>query len=158
EHQLANVLKADGHLVELAPKFGSELVNELGHGKGLGNVPGQLARSRQVPYQQRKDLVWIDKGTVSIDGPNAVAVTVSAKACAVLSPADRLAQRFDVGLDGLGMDSSEARVPVAADFVAGHAIALENLREQARSCAVHGVKDEAKFGLTQALPVHQLFN
>src|SRR6266404_7759264 len=59
QHQLANVFEADRNFVQLAIEFRGKLIDQLGHGKRLGNIAGELTRAREVPDEQREDLVWI---------------------------------------------------------------------------------------------------
>ena len=158
EHELADVFEADGDFVELAAEFGGELVDELGDGESFGDVAGEIAGSGEVPDEQGENLVRIDERAVAIDGADAVAVAVGAEAGVVFSGAHGLAQRVDVRLDGFGMDAAEARIARAANFVAGDAVAAEKFEEQAGGGAVHGVGDEAKFGVANALPVDEFFD
>jgi len=42
QHQLANVFEADRNFVQLAIEFRGKLIDQLGHGKRLGNIAGSL--------------------------------------------------------------------------------------------------------------------
>src|ERR1700730_1810357 len=95
---------------------------------------------------------------VAVDGADAIAVSIGAKPGIVFARKDRLARIFDVGFDGLGMNAAEAWVALAADFGAGNSVSLEEFAEEARGCAVHRVRHEAKLCFAQAWPIHQLFD
>jgi hypothetical protein len=158
EHQLADIFEADGYFVELAVEFGGKLVDQLGDGKSFGDVSREIAGSGEVPDEQREDLMRVDEGAVAIDRADAVAVAVGAKAGVVFTREDCLAQRGDVRLDGFGMRAAEERVAGATNLVAGDAVALEEVGQESRCGAVHGVGDEAKFGFTQAVPIDKFLD
>src|SRR5260370_22237691 len=79
KHQLADVLEADGHFVKLPAEFCGELVDELGNRKSFGDVSRQVASSREVPDEQRKNLVGVDERAVAVDGADAVAIAIGAQ-------------------------------------------------------------------------------
>src|SRR5579885_3237577 len=74
EHELADVLEADRHLVEFAAELGRELVNKLSDGEGFGNVAGQVTRSSEVPNEERENLVRIDEGPGSVNRADAIGI------------------------------------------------------------------------------------
>src|SRR5580704_12798518 len=158
EHQLANVFEADGNFVQLAVEFRRKLVDQFCDGESFGDVAWEVARSRKVPDEEREDLVRIDERTVAIDGADAIAVAVRAKACVIFSRENRLTQRCDVRLYGFRMRAAEKGIARAADFVAGDAVASKEIGEQSRRGAVHGVGEEAKLALAQTVPVDQLLD
>src|SRR5260370_38940682 len=90
EHQLANVFEPNGHFVEFSSKFCRKLVDKLCYGKCFCDITRQVAGSREVPDEQRKDLVGVDERAVAVDGADTVAVSVSAEARGVLSGAHSL--------------------------------------------------------------------
>src|ERR1035438_9199524 len=106
-----------------------------------------------MPDEQREDLVRIDEGAVAIDGADAIAIAIGAKAGVVFSGLNGLAQWIDVRFDGFGMRIAEERVTGAANFVADDAVALEEIGKESRGRAVHGVGDEAKLCSAQAIPI-----
>ncbi len=144
-------------LVPIPPLEG-QFVDQLGYRKSLGDIAGQLARARKMPNEQRKNLVGIDESAVAIDGPNTITVAVGGEARVVFSGAHRLAERFNVRFDGFGVHAAEKRVARAADFAARDAVPSEELVEQARGGAVHGVADKTQLRIAQARPVHQFFD
>src|SRR5260370_17790869 len=91
KHQFADVLEADGNFVKLPAEFCGELVDELGNGKSFGDVSRQVASSREMPDEQRKNLVGVDERTVAVDRSNTVAIAVGTKAGVVFSGAHALA-------------------------------------------------------------------
>src|SRR5216684_3439064 len=157
EHQLADVFEADGRFMKLAAELGGKFVDKFGDGECLGNVSWKVARSRQMPDEQCKNLVRIDKRAVAVDGADAVAISIGAQAGVELSREHRLAQCFDVWLDRFRVYAAETRVAHAANFVASDAIAPEKFNEQARGRSMHDIRDEAKFRVAQPLPIDQLF-
>src|ERR1700741_994420 len=139
QHQFADVLEADGHLVKLAIESGGKFVDELGDRERFGDVTRQIAFTNQVPDQQGKDVVGIGKGAIAIDCADAVAVTISSQASVVFSGKHRLPQRLDVGLNRLRMNAAEASITVSANFVADNAVPGEEFTQGARSGTVHRV-------------------
>ena len=135
QHQFADVLEADGHFVNAAAEARGDLVEQLGGGKCLGHVAGQFARAGQMPEQDGEDLVRRDERAVAIHGADAVAVAVGGKAGVVAARAHRVAQRFDVRLDRLGIDAAEQRIARAANFVAGDAVAGASVRRSSPRAA-----------------------
>ncbi len=118
QHKLANIFEADGDFVKGAAKFGGDFVDQLGYGKGFGNVAGEIARAGEVPDQQSKKLMRIEEGAVTIDGANAIAVTIGAESGVVFAGEHGIAQRLHVRLDRLGMRAAEKWIAGAANFVA----------------------------------------
>src|ERR1700732_1338163 len=158
EHQLADVFEADGNFVELAVEFRREFVDQLGDGKSFGDVAGEVAHPGEVPNEKREDLMRVDERAVAIDGADAIAVTVRAKARVIFSGENRLTQRCDVRFDGFRMRAAEKGIARAAYFVAGDAVALKELGEQSRSGAMHGVEEESKFDFAQEVPIDELLD
>ena len=92
--------------MEFAAEFGREFVNQLGDRKGFRNVSRKLAGSRQMPNEQRKDLMGSHEGAGAVDRADAVAVAIGTEARVIFACPHRLPQRFDVRLDGLGMHAA----------------------------------------------------
>jgi hypothetical protein len=116
------------------------------------------AGADEMPDEERENLMRIDEGAVAIDGADAVAVAVGAKADVIFAGEDGFAERVDVRLDGFGMSAAEKRVARAADFVASDAVAFEKIGEYACSGAVHGVGNKAEFRFAKAVPIDELFD
>src|SRR5260370_17353453 len=74
EHQLANVLESNRRLMELSPEFCGELVNQLGNGECFCDVSRQVASSREMPDEQRKDLMRIHERSVPVNAADAVPI------------------------------------------------------------------------------------
>ncbi len=83
-----------------------------------------------MPDEQRKNLVRIDECAVAVDRSNTVAVSIGTEAGVVFSGARGLTERFNVRLDRFRVHAAETRVARATNFVAGDAIAPEELRQQ----------------------------
>src|SRR6266481_9260713 len=128
EHQLANVLESNRRLMELSPELCGELVNQLGNGECLCDVSRQFASSREMPDEQRKNLMGVDERAVAVNGADAVAISIGAQASVVFSGKHGLPQRFDVRLNRFGMDAAEARITRPANFIANNSIAPEEFR------------------------------
>src|SRR5579871_6282706 len=158
EHKLADVFEADGDFVELAVVFGGELVDEFCDGESFGDIAFELACADKVPDEQSENLVRIDEGAVTIDGTDAVTVTVGGEADVVFTGQDGLAKWIDVRLDRLGMRAAEERIVRATDFVAGDAVALENFGKDAGSGSVHGIGDVAELRFAEAVPIDEFLD
>src|SRR5579871_3907906 len=122
KHQLANVFEPDRNLVHVSSESRSDLIDQLGGGKGFGYVASELAGARKMPQQNRKNLVRRNESPIAIHGADAVPIAIGGKAGGVLTAAQRLPQRGHVRLDRLGVDAAEQRIMRAANFVAVHAV------------------------------------
>ena len=111
-------LKPIGVSQTLAPEFRGNLVDHLGGRKCFRHVAGQIARSGQVPEQNRENLVRSDERAVAVDRADAVGVAIEREARVVAAVDHRAAQRLDVRLDRLRIHAAEKRIARAANFVA----------------------------------------
>src|SRR6202035_4414012 len=98
--------------------------------------------------QNGEDLVRVDKVAILVGGADAVGVAVGAKAGVAVVGNHRLAQRANVRLDGLGVDAGEERIDVAADLHVIDTDPREDVGEDRKPGAVHGVdgKLETRLG------------
>src|SRR5712692_2564680 len=158
EHQLADVLEADGDFVELAPELRCESVDEFCDRKGFRNIARQVASSGEMPDEESENLMGIDERTIAVDGADAVAIAIGAERGIVFSGAHRLAGGFDVRLDRLRMNSGEARISTPANFIASDAISREEIAKQTRGGAMHGIAEEAELGIAQTLPIDKFLD
>src|SRR3974390_1080781 len=111
-----------------------------------------------MPGLQGENLVGIDKGAVAIDRANAVTITVGGQASIEFSCQHCFAQCMDMWLDGFRMDAAKSWIVCAANFFTWHAIAAKKFKQQSGGRSVHHIDCEAKFRISQPLPVDQLFD
>src|SRR5271169_4283786 len=116
QHQFADIFETDGHFVNLAFELVCEGINEFSDRKGLGNFAWNLARADQMPHEQRKNLVRINKAAVAIDSADAIAVAVGSEARVKFSGENCFAQGIDMRLDGLRVNTPETRIARTANF------------------------------------------
>src|SRR5260370_2003041 len=96
EHQVADVLEADGDFVELAAELRCEFVDEFCDRKGFRNIARQVASSGEMPDEESENLMGIDERTVTVNGADTVAIAIGAESAIVFSPSHPLPLRFDV--------------------------------------------------------------
>ena len=128
-----------------AAEFGGDFIDQLGYGKGFGDVAREIASAGEVPDEQSEKLMRIEEGAVAIDGADAVAVTVGAKSGVVFAGQHSIAQRLDVRFDGLGVRAAETRVVGAANFVAVNIVAGEKLAQRPADEPCMGSETKRKF-------------
>src|SRR6266850_387195 len=64
--------------MKLSAELGSKFVDEFADGESFGDVSRKIAGSRQMPDEQRKNLVRIDERAIAVDGADAVAISIGA--------------------------------------------------------------------------------
>src|SRR5260370_31280267 len=117
EHQLANVLESNRRLMELSPEFCGELVNQLGNGECSCDVSRQVASSREMPDEQRKDLMRMHERSVAVKGADAGSIAIGAQASVAFSGTHGLPQRFDMRIERFWMDALETRTAPEAHMI-----------------------------------------
>ncbi len=155
EHPVANVFEADRRLPHFAPEFRGNLVDHLRGRKRLRHVAGQIARSGQMPEQNRKNLVRRDERAVAVDRADAVRVAIEREACVIAAIDHRPTQRLNVRLDRLGIHAAEKRIARAANFGRLDAVTAEKLAQQSAARSVHRIDHVAEFRRLQPVPIDE---
>src|SRR5438874_1544547 len=123
EHPLANVFESDRHFVNATAITRCDFIEQLRRGKSLGEIAADLARAREVPEQDRENLVRGNECAVRMDGPDAIAISIGGKAGMVPAAANGFAQSRDVGFDGFRIDATKNGIAAPANLVAGYVMA-----------------------------------
>src|SRR6267154_5772829 len=104
--------------MHFASKFGREFVDQFCNRKCFRNLSGKTPHSGEVPYQQRKDLVWIYERAGAVYGPDAITIAIGGKPGIVFAGRDSPLQRSNVRFDRFRMRPTKTRIACAANFVA----------------------------------------
>src|SRR5437879_10626022 len=99
-----------------------------------------------------------DEGSVGVNGPDAIAISIGGKARIVAAAANGFAQRRNMGFDWFRMDAAEERVAGAANLLTGNAMAPHQGNQQPAGGAVHRIDDEAQPRGLQLFPIDQLID
>src|SRR6202035_5082013 len=90
EHTVANVLEPNRRFPDFAPQPLCNLVDHFCGGKRFRHIPAHLARTRQMPQQNRKDLMRCDKRSIAIHCADAIAVSVERESRIVVAATQSL--------------------------------------------------------------------
>jgi hypothetical protein len=149
QHQVGDVLKADGRLVDRQIVCGGDAPEQDGLREGSDHPARLLAAAREVQEDERNDLVHGHGLAVFVNRADPVRVAVGRQPDEGARRFDPRLERREVAVDGLGRDAAEQRVARGADGLDFEQAAGEKAFDPAPARPVHRVDDDAPASAAQ---------
>ncbi len=154
--QLANVLEADGRLVEWHLVFIGQSIDEVGRRHALGHAVAPAATLHQVVEQQRNHVVRLDEGSVGIHNAKAVRIAIGRNT----QRRARLAHLRFAGAQQMVIRlwrmPAEQHIAIVVDAHRSHTVLLQDLLRIPAPRAPEWIGYDLQLRLGNGRQIHQL--